>query len=92
MALPVFGEFMKRYTASPAYKRWNTLAFPLPVRENDALAAPAFREHLNMIERLTNRKLEKTKPSLEQETLAPEPTPRKEGFFKRLFKRKKEKK
>ena len=92
MALPVFGEFMKRYTTSPAYKHWNTLAFPLPVRENDALAEPAFREHLNMIERLTNRKLEKTKPSLGQETLAPGQTPRKEGFFKRLFKRKKEKK
>ena len=90
MALPIFGEFMRRYTANPAYSRWNNLTFPALGRDMEVLSLPPFRERLNLMDRITNRKVGKVKTS-QTDTLVPLDNPRKEGFLKRLFKRKKNK-
>ncbi len=87
MALPIFGEFMKKCLQDPLYSRWQTLSFPMAVYETEKeMEIPEFKEHLNLLDRITNHKLEK-----KQHISEPEENP-KEGFFKRLFKRKKDKK
>ncbi|MDE6451647.1 MAG: peptidoglycan glycosyltransferase, partial [Odoribacter sp.] len=87
MALPIFGEFMQHCMASNTYNNWKNLHFPVPTFSHpNEIEAPEFKEQLNFIDRLTNRKLEKVK---HPET--PSSQPAKEGFFKRLFKRKKNK-
>ena len=45
---------------------------------------PTFKEHLNLLEKISNRKLEKVKhPGTTEEK-----TKEKKGFFRRLFKKK----
>lgn len=82
MALPIFGEFMQRCIASYTYENWNTLTFPLALpTDQKEMAVPEFKEQLNVIDKLTNRKLEKVKYPENQENKKE----RKESFFKRLF-------
>lgn len=82
-ALPVFGEFMKRCLQSHTYQSWNSLTFPVvPQPEEKAEATPEFKENLNLLDRLTNKKLEKIKRS---ETTSPEKKKERNNFFKRLF-------
>ena len=91
MALPIYGEFMKRCERSNTYSRWKNISFPVPIM-NDAnnLKTPEFKDHLNFLDKLTNRKLDKVNHT-EADTLS-SGNEKKEGFFKRLFKRKKERK
>lgn len=86
MALPIFGGFMQRCLQSDTYESWKNLSFPVITNISDKeLEMPEFKDHLNLIDKITNRKLEKVKRTEIHE----EPTPeKKEGFFKRLFKRK----
>lgn len=89
MALPIYGEFMKRCERSNTYSRWKNISFPVPIMEEaDNLKIPEFKDHLNFLDKLTNRKLDKVS-RIETDTL-PSVHGKKEGFFKRLFKRKKE--
>lgn len=79
-ALPIFGLFMQRCLKSHTYAYWNNLSFPLvtmPWKQN--VKVPEYKDHLNLIDKLTNRKLDKT-PPMEK--------PKKEHFFQRLFRRK----
>lgn len=88
MALPPFGEFMIRCLNSPTYSYWNSLAFPIvTVRQEKELEAPDFKDHLNLIDKITNKKVEPLKvPTDEKE----KPKKEKKGFFKRLFSKKKD--
>lgn len=88
MALPVFGEFMQACLKDPLYSEWKKLTFPLAIyaQENE-MQIPEFKEHLNLLDRITNHKIEKRQKLSEED-----PENKKESFFKRLFKRKKEKK
>nr|MDE7074523.1 peptidoglycan glycosyltransferase [Odoribacter sp.] len=82
MALPIFGELMHRCVDSYTYENWNNLTFPVILPHDEKrMDIPEFKEQLNVIDRLTNRKLEKTEyPDLQEKKKE-----RKEGFFKRLF-------
>lgn len=89
MALPIYGEFMKQYTASNRYSKWNNVGFPIPPLErNEHLDAPEFKEHLNLIEKLTNQKMQKVE--IPSESGKQDVKPPREGFLKRLFKKKKD--
>lgn len=91
MALPIYGEFMKRCEQSNTYSRWKNVSFPIPImKETDDLKTPEFKDHLNFLDKLTNRKLDKVN-QIETDSLS-SGNEKKEGFFKRLFKRKKERK
>lgn len=91
MALPIYGEFMKRCERSNTYSRWKNISFPVPIMNDaDNLKTPEFKDHLNFLDKLTNRKLNKVNHT-EADTLS-SGNEKKEGFFKRLFKRKKERK
>lgn len=82
-ALPIFGEFMQRCLKSNSYANWNDLCFPLAILpRNKDIDSPEFKDHLNFIDKITNKKLDKVAPATSGEQ------PKKEGFFKRLFKRK----
>lgn len=84
MALPIFGEFMQRCLKSPTYSQWNSLIFPIPVmQESKKSEIPEFKDHLNLIDKMTNRKLEKIKVPDSQEMNSEKKE--KKGFFKRLF-------
>lgn len=86
MALPIFGRFMQSCLQSDTYKSWKNLSFPVITNIPDKeLEMPEFKDHLNLIDKITNRKLEKVKRTEIHEEPA---TEKKEGFFKRLFKRK----
>lgn len=91
MALPIFGEFMQHCLASNTYSHWQSLTFPVAMTNKEKeLEVPEFKDHLNIIDKITNRKLEKIQ---RQESAADEQqveSEKKEGFFKRLFKRKKD--
>lgn len=88
MALPIYGEFMKRCERSNTYSRWKNISFPVPIMNDaDNLKTPEFKDHLNFLDKLTNRKLDKVNHT-EADTLS-SGNEKKEGFFKRLFKRKK---
>ena len=85
MAMPIFGRFMKDCLGSPNYQVWNKLSFPFALQTQDKeMEIPAFKEHLNLIEKISNRKLEKVK---HPETTGEKPK-EKRGFFRRLFKKK----
>ncbi len=89
MALPIYGEFMKRCEHSNTYSRWRNVVFPMPImKEATHLENPEFKEHLNFIDRLTNRKLDRVSHPA-ADTLSFE-SEKKEGLFKRLFKRRKD--
>lgn len=89
-ALPIFGEFMQRCLQSHTYNYWNNLTFPLAVmtqeKETDI---PEFKEHLNLLDRMTNQKMDKIERpenAMPQETAKDgRPKQEKKGFFKRLF-------
>lgn len=88
MALPIFGEFMQLCTKSNTFDNWKNLTFPVPSFSTLKEEVPEFKEHLNLIDKITNRKLE---PIKRPENMENSPhTTTKEGFFKRLFKRKKD--
>lgn len=90
MALPIFGEFMRQCLKSHSYSHWNNLSFPIVLPEQEKeLQIPEFKDHLNLIDKITNHKMEKIK----RQEITHEETDKtkKEGFFKRLFKRKKNK-
>ena len=87
MALPIYGEFMKRCEQSNTYSNWKNASFPVPIMEEaDNLEIPEFKDHLNFLDRLTNRKLDKVS-HIETDSLSN--TEKKTGFFKRLLKRRK---
>lgn len=88
MALPPFGEFMIRCLNSPTYSYWNTLAFPIVTTSLEKeLEVPEFKDHLNLIDKITNKKTDSLKfPVNEEEKTKKE----KRGFFKRLFGKKKD--
>jgi len=90
MALPIFGEFMHHCLQSATYSNWKNLHFPMPVfHHNQSKELPEFKDHLNFMDKITNRKLENIKrPATLKD---PHEKPTREGFFKRLFKRKKNK-
>ena len=76
---------MKACLESPNYQVWNRLSFPfaLPPQQKET-EIPTFKEHLNLLEKISNRKLEKVKhPGTTEEK-----TKEKKGFFRRLFKKK----
>lgn len=90
MALPIFGLFMQDCLKSSTYSYWENLSFPVPpMSTQKELEVPTFKENINILDRLTNRKLEKVK---HHEEVAPETEqPKKKGFFKKigdLFKKK----
>ena len=60
------------------------IPFALPPQQKET-EIPTFKEHLNLLEKISNRKLEKVKhPGTTEE----EKTKEKKGFFRRLFKKK----
>lgn len=83
MALPIFGKFMQSCLKSHSYGQWNKLTFPVPqIHYKHEEEPPVFKDHLNFIDKMTNRKQEKVKrPEEPQKT-------KKESLLKRLFKRK----
>lgn len=88
MALPPFGEFMIRCLNSPTYSYWNSLAFPIVTTNLEKeLEAPEFKDHLNLIDKMTNKKIELQKvPATDEGKSKKE----RKGFFKRLFGKKKD--
>lgn len=83
MAMPVFGEFMQKCLQSHTYRFWDQLTFPMALMpEEKDLEVPVFKDHLNLIEKITNRKLEKIKHTEDNQD---EPRKKKKGFFRRLF-------
>ena len=88
MALPIYGDLIRRCLASPTYAHWHNLSFPMPVTTPDKhLEMPAFKEHLNLRDKITRPQLASPSrhPLREEKPQAPQ----RESFFKRLFKRKK---
>ncbi len=90
MALPIFGMCMQQCLQSRTYRHWNNLSFPLyiPAKEKE-LEVPSFKEHLNLLEQITNKKLEK--PVVPKGTEQSEEKVK--GFFKKIgniFKSKKD--
>ena len=86
MALPIFGKFMQSCLKSDTYGTWNKLTFPIPqIYYKHEEEFPVFKDHLNFIDKITNRKLEKVKRAEAPQDI------KKESFLKRLFKRKKNK-
>ena len=79
---------MQKCLKSNTYQIWANLSFPLFLIEKEQkIELPEFKQHLNLIEKITNPKINKSEPA------KPEKTKRekKESFFKRLFKGKKNK-
>lgn len=88
MALPIYGELMTRCLASPTYSHWKTLSFPMPVTTPDKhLEMPDFKAQLNLRDKITRPQL--AHPSHQPLPSATPQEPKRENFFKRLFKRKK---
>lgn len=89
MALPIFGLFMQECLQSSTYDYWANLSFPVPpVDAQKELEVPAFKENINILDRLTNQKLEKVK---HKEADTETDQPKKKGFFRKigdLFKKK----
>lgn len=94
MALPIFGLFMQNCLQSNTYSYWENLSFPIPPMETQKeLEVPTFKENINILDRLTNQKLEKVKHK-EVDTEADD-QPKKKGFFRKigdLFKKKENRK
>lgn len=59
-ALPIAGLFLQECLQSPTYAYWEHLTFPLAPenkeKENDT---PVFKEHLSLIDKIMNKKLDK---------------------------------
>ena len=76
------------------YSYWENLSFPVPPMETQKeLEVPTFKENINILDRLTNQKLEKVKHK-EVDTEADD-QPKKKGFFRKigdLFKKKENRK
>lgn len=80
-ALPIFGLFMQKCLKSNSYGYWANLSFPIPLDYLEKeLDTPSFKENINLVERLTNHKLEKAKQTRETE----DSTQEKKGFFKKI--------
>lgn len=60
-ALPIFGLFMQKCLQSDNYASWNKLSFPMPAISSKQVEVPVFKERLNLLEKLTNQKMEKVK-------------------------------
>lgn len=92
MALPVFGLFMQECLQSQTYGYWQKLKFPvLPSTYQKPLTEPVYKEHLNLFERIANKKLEKRRHPEAADTV---PVKEKKGFFRKIgnwFKKKKDK-
>lgn len=86
MALPAFGEFMQRCLESNTYNYWNSLTFPMAFMPQETdLKVPEFKDHLNLLDRITNKKLEKVeRPEVVPEKQESEKE--KKGFFKKIGK------
>lgn len=91
MALPIFGVFMQHCLQDDKYSHWKNLSFPVPQSITPSLDIPEFKDHLNFIEKINNRKLEKIKQQEQVKDQDQDQKTKKEGFFKRLFKRKSKK-
>ena len=62
MALPIFGLFMQECLQSNTYAYWSGLSFRShPWMYKRIWKYPTFKENINLLERLTNQKLEKSK-------------------------------
>ncbi len=87
MALPIFGLFMQKCLKSNTYAYWEKTSFPMPVLyKKEELEKPIFKDHMNILERIANQKIEKIKRN---DTVTPQKE--KKGFFRRignLFKKK----
>ena len=80
MALPIFGLFMQQCLNSTTYSHWEDAQFPLPVMEQNATSVlPSFKEEMNLLDKLSNRKVEKRK-----QTLADTLPKTKKNFFQRI--------
>ncbi|MEG2278093.1 MAG: transglycosylase domain-containing protein [Odoribacter sp.] len=85
MALPIFGEFMQRCLKSHSYGQWSTLTFPMAMMPQDKnLDAPEFKDHLNMIDQMKNRKLERVKDRSTQEVETEEEVKPQKGIFRKI--------
>ena len=82
-ALPIFGKFMRSCIQSDSYSQWQNISFPMMITDHvKKIDVPEFKNDLNLIEKITNHKLQKVEtPKIIKKE--------KESFFKRLFKRKK---
>lgn len=81
MAMPIFGLFMRECLQSPTYTAWNQLSFSLIIPATSQ-EAPPFKENLDLIEKIVNRKLDKITPLFNQ---TEEEKPAKgKGFFKKI--------
>lgn len=90
MALPAFGEFMQRCLKSHTYGYWSSLSFPvITTTIEKELEVPEFKDHLNLIDKITNKKVEIIEQP-QTDILEEQPQKEKKGFFKRIFGRKKE--
>lgn len=87
MALPIFGEFMQRSLQSPTYNQWDGLIFPMVIMPEENIPdVPEFKDHLNLIDRIMNKKLDKRElPAATPETTSQPVKEQKKGFFRRLF-------
>lgn len=90
MALPIFGLFMQECLQSQTYHNWQHLTFPvIPAKQQKELEKPEFKDHMNLFDRISNKKLEKRAlPGPQDTTVKKE----KKGFFRKignLFKKKK---
>ena len=80
MALPIFGLFMQQCLNSTTYSHWENAQFPLPVMEQNATSVlPSFKEEMNLLDKLSNRKVEKRK-----QTIADTLPKTKKNFFQRI--------
>lgn len=81
MAMPIFGEFMQRCLQSNTYAGWNSLSFPMAFPEDaQELDIPEFKDHLNVIDKITNKKLDR----IEYPRTATDTVQEKRGFFKKI--------
>ncbi len=86
MALPIYGDLIRRCLDSPAYAYWKNITFPMPVvAPGKRPETPDFKERLNLMDKITHLQRPQT-PAAPAE--APQ-NDKRENFFKRLFKRKK---
>lgn len=68
MALPIFGLFMQKCLGDSDYQRWSSLSFPVPsLSELHEQEIEPFKEKLNFIDKLSNRKVESVKATATEE-------------------------
>lgn len=82
MALPIFGLFMQECLQSSTYDYWANLSFPVPPADTQKeLEVPSFKENINILDRLSNQKLEKVK---HKEADTETDQPKKKSFFRKI--------